>query len=84
VAVREVEDWGFDADTVVPTPLPPELIEVEQPEAPVDVHEEPAALPTKEPSRYRTVALLAVFFVVAVEIAWLVALGYGILRAVAW
>ena len=82
VAVREVDDWGFeDAETVVPRPLPLELSAVEPRDAPAVVDTESVAPRAVGLWRDRTVVATAVLLVFVVEIAWISALGYGILRS---
>ena len=74
MSIREVEDWGFDAEETRPTAtaLPPALIEhkVERRAKP------PAREPAKKP------AYVAMLLIVALEILWLAFFGYWLLRLV--
>jgi hypothetical protein len=74
VALREVEDWGFDAEKSVPPPLPPDVIEVEV---------APRAIPpARVPSKDRIAAAALFVFVFALELVWLALLGSWIVRSV--
>jgi hypothetical protein len=76
VAIREVEDRGFEAEQSLPPALPAEATQ--------DATEEPASKPEHRVTRFTQTATLAMLaFLAAVSLVWVSGIVLLIRRAVA-
>ena len=74
MTVREDEEWGFETQGSLPPALPPEAL-------PVEVDATAGRYPQKS-TKTRVAVAAAMLFVVAVQLAWIVALIFWIVHTV--